>query len=92
MNVVPKNTNTPLLSVHDTIVFQNLVVKVRFSALCGTHKQKRKHPIRKKIIATQDNNGNSDVFDLDEAIAAAVKKRQFLLKRLLGDQGHFTEQ
>ena len=32
------------------------------------------------------------MFDLDEAIATAAKKRQFLLKRLLGDQGHFTEQ
>ena len=35
---------------------------------------------------------NNNMFDPDEAIAAAVKKRKFLLKRLLEDQGRFPEQ
>ena len=32
---------------------------------------------------------NNNMFDLDEAIAAAVKKRKFLLKQLLEGQGRF---
>ena len=35
---------------------------------------------------------NNNKFDEDEAIAAAVKKRKFLLKRLLEGQGRFPEQ
>ena len=38
--VVPKNANTLLLFIHDTIVFQNLLDKIRFPTLCGTHNQK----------------------------------------------------
>ena len=41
---------------------------------------------------TRDDYVNSDMFDPDEAIAAAVNKRKFLLKRLLEDQGRFPEQ
>ena len=52
----------------------------------------QKDPIHKKIMATREDYVNKDMFDPDEAIAAAVKKRKFLLKRLLEDQGRFPEQ
>ena len=52
----------------------------------------KKNPIHKKIMATRDEYVNNNMFDPDEAIAAAVKKRKFLLKRLLEDQGRFPEQ
>ena len=52
----------------------------------------RKDPIHKKIMATRDDYLNNDMFDQDEAIAAAVDKRKFLLKRLLEDQGRFPEE
>ena len=52
----------------------------------------KKDPIHKKIMATRDDYVNNNMFDPDEAIAAAVKKRKFLLKRLLEDQGRFPEQ
>ena len=52
----------------------------------------KKDPIHKKIMATRDDYVNNKMFDPDEAIAAAVKKRKFLLKRLLKDQGRFPEQ
>ena len=49
----------------------------------------KKDPIHKKIMATRDDYVNNNT---DEAIAAAVKKRKFLLKRLLEGQGRFLEQ
>ena len=49
----------------------------------------KKDPVHKKIMATQDDFVNNDMFDLDKAIAAAVKKRKFLLKRLLEGQDVF---
>ena len=52
----------------------------------------KKDPIHKKIMAIRDDYVNNKMFDQDEAIAAAVKKRKFLLKRLLEDQGRFPEQ
>ena len=52
----------------------------------------KKDLIHKKIMATRDDYVNNNMFDPDEAIAAAVKKRKFLLKRLLEDQGRFPEQ
>ena len=52
----------------------------------------KKDPVHKKIMATRDEYVNNNMFDPDEAIAAAVKKRKFLLKRLLEDQGRFPEQ
>ena len=52
----------------------------------------RKDPIQKKVMATRDDYVNNDMFDQDEAIAAAVDKRKFLLKRLLEDQGRFPEE
>ena len=52
----------------------------------------KKDPILEKIMATRDDYVNNNMFDPDEAIAAAVKKRKFLLKRLLEGQGRFPEQ
>ena len=52
----------------------------------------KKDLIHKKIMATRDDYVNNYMFDPDEAIAAAVKKRKFLLKRLLEGQGRFPEQ
>ena len=52
----------------------------------------KKDPIHKKIMATRDDYVNHNMFDPDEAIAAAVKKRNFLLKQLLEGQGRFPEQ
>ena len=52
----------------------------------------KNNPIQKKIMATQDDYVNNNMFDPDEAITAAVKKRKFLLKRLLECQGRFPEQ
>ena len=43
-------------------------------------------------MASRDDYVNNDMFDQDEAIAAAVDKRKFLLKRPLEDQGRFLEQ
>ena len=45
-----------------------------------------------KIMAIRDDYVNNNILDPDETIAAAVKKRKFLLKRLLEDQGRFPEQ
>ena len=47
----------------------------------------KKDPIHKKIMATRDDYVDNDMFDPDEAMAAAVDKKKFLLKRLLEDQG-----
>ena len=55
-------------------------------------KTMKKDPIHKKIMATRDDYVDNKMFDPDEAIAAAVKKRKFMLKRLLEDQGRFPEQ
>ena len=52
----------------------------------------KKDPIHKKIMATRDDYVNNNMFDLDEALAAAVKKRKFLVKRLSEHQGRFAEQ
>ena len=52
----------------------------------------KKDPTHKKIMATRDDYVDNKMFDSNEAIAAAVKKRNFLLKRLLEDQGRFPEQ
>ena len=52
----------------------------------------KKDPIHRKIMATRDDYVNNNMFDPDKAIAAAVKKRKFLLKRLLEDLRRFPEQ
>ena len=46
-------------------------------------------PIHKTIMSSRDDYVDNDMFDPDEAIAAALDKRKFLLKRLLEDQGRF---
>ena len=46
------------------------------------------HP-QKKIMSYRDDYVRNDMFDPDEAIAAALDKRKFLLERLLEDQRRF---
>ena len=72
-------------------VFQNELPDVYMNNLASM-KALRKAPIHKKIMATRDDYVNNDMFDQDEAIAAAVDKRKFLLKRLLEDQRCFPEE
>ena len=59
-------------------VFQKELADVYMNNLAWM-KALRKDPIHKKIMATRDDYVNNDMFDQDEAIAAAVKKRKFLL-------------
>ena len=47
--------------------------------------QMKKDPIHKQIIKTKDAFANDDNFDPEEALEAAVDKREFLMKRLFGD-------
>ena len=72
-------------------VFQKELADVYMNNLAWM-KALRKDPIHKKIMATRDDYVNNDMFDQDEAIAAAVDKRKFLLKRLLEDQRRFPEE
>ena len=53
-------------------------------------KTMKKELIHIKIMAARDYFVDNDMFDPDEAIAAAVDKRKFLLKRLLEDQERFS--
>ena len=55
-------------------------------------KAMKKDPIRKKIMVTPDDYVDNDMCDPDEAMAAAVDKRKFLLKQLLEDRRRFPEQ
>ena len=48
-------------------------------------RQLRKNCVHRKVMNTRDAFINSDDFDHDEALEAAVDKRKFLLKRLLKD-------
>ena len=66
-------------------VFQKELADVYMNNLAWM-KALRKDPIHKKVMATRDDYVNNDMFDQDEAIAAAVDQRKFLLKRLLEDQ------
>ena len=63
-------------------VFQQELGDVYMDNLAWT-KTLKKDSIHKKIMATRDDYVNNDMSDRDEA--AAVKKRKFLLKRLLED-------
>ena len=76
-------------------VFQKELADVYMNNLAWM-KALRKDPIHKKIMAARDDYVNNDMFDQDEAIAAAVDKRKFLLKRLLKrlleDQRRFPEE
>ena len=73
-------------------VFQNELSDVYMDNNLAGMKALKKDPIHKKIMVTRDDYVNNNMFDPDEAIAAAVKKRKFLLKRLLEGQGCFPEQ
>ena len=47
--------------------------------------------MHRKIMQTKEALINEDSFDPDEALSAAVDKREFLLKKLLKDQGRFSD-
>ena len=51
----------------------------------------KRDPVHRKIMKTRDALVDEDHFDPNEAKAAAIKKRKFLLKRMLEDKQHFTE-
>ena len=51
----------------------------------------KKDPVHRKIMQTKEALINEDSFDPDEALPAAVDKRKFLLKKLLKDQGRFSD-
>ena len=53
-------------------------------------KQLKNDPVHKKIMQTRDAIMDSDDFDPEEAMKAAVDKRKFLINRLLKDYS-FTE-
>ena len=52
--------------------------------------QLKKDPVHKKIMQTKNTFVNDDDFDPEEAMEAAVNKREFLIKRHLKDY-NFTE-
>ena len=51
----------------------------------------KKDPVHRKIMQTKEALINEDSSDPDEALSAAVDKRKFLLKKLLKDQGRFSD-
>ena len=52
----------------------------------------KRDPVRRKIMKTKDAFVDEDEFDPDEALAAAVRKRKFLLERMLEDRQHFPDE
>ena len=54
--------------------------------------QLKRDPVHRKIMKTRDAFVADDEFDPDEALAAAVKKRKFLLERMLEDRQHFPDE
>ena len=54
--------------------------------------QLKRDPVHRKIMRTRDAFVADDEFDPDEALAAAVKKRKFLLERMLEDRQHFPDE
>ena len=54
--------------------------------------QLKRDPVHRKIMKTRDAFVAGDEFDPDEALAAAVKKRKFLLERMLEDRQHFPDE
>ena len=54
-------------------------------------KELKKDPVHRKIMQTKEALINEDSFDPDEALSAAVDKRKSLLKKLLKDQGRFSD-
>ena len=53
--------------------------------------QLKRDPVHRKIMKTRDAFIAEDEFDPDEALVAAVKKRKFLLERMLEDRQHFSD-
>ena len=53
--------------------------------------QMKRDPVHRKIMKTKDAFVNEDDFDPDEALTAAIKKRKFLLERLLEDRQYFPD-
>ena len=51
----------------------------------------RKDPVHKKLMQAKEALINEDSFGPDEALPAAVDKRKFLLKKLLNNQGRFSD-
>ena len=53
--------------------------------------QMKRDPVHRKIMETKDAFVDEDDFDPDEALTAAIKKRKFLLERLLEDRQYFPD-
>ena len=53
--------------------------------------QMKSDPVHRKIMKTKDAFVDEDDFDPDEALTAAIKKRKFLLERLLEDRQYFPD-
>ena len=53
--------------------------------------QLKRDPVHRKIMKTRDAFVAEDEFDPDEALVAAVKKRKFLLERMLENRQHFPD-
>ena len=51
----------------------------------------KRDPVHRKKMKTKDALIDEDHFDPHEALAAAIKKRKFLLERILEDRQHFPE-
>jgi hypothetical protein len=51
----------------------------------------KKDPIHKKIMQTRDNLIDAGFLDREEALYCAVEKRKFLLKRLLENRQHYSD-
>ena len=55
-------------------------------------RQMKRDPVHRKIMKTKDDVFvDEDDFDPDEALTAAIKKRKFLLERLLEDRQYFPD-
>ena len=53
--------------------------------------QMKRDPVHRKIMKTKDAFIDEDDFEPDEALTAAIKKRKFLLERLLEDRQDFSD-
>ncbi len=53
--------------------------------------QMKSDPLHRKIMKTRDAFVDEDNFDPDEALTAAIKKRKFLLERMLEDRQYFSD-
>ena len=52
----------------------------------------KRDPVHRKTMKTRDAFVADDEFNPDEALATAVKKRKFLLERMLEDRQHFPDE